>query len=393
MANDCGCTSSNDSNCYSQTNAVQQMLLPITANDCYGQSGAASNCPTYFEPATLTAENVIFTVPAVGATTNLPLLCNANKFRVGMWIENPAYGKYPIVGVNVATNLLTLQNSCSDGVTAIPGNPEPGTQIGGQQSIWVSGADPCRDAAAFCADTITCLQSITDDNPLCTEDFPETASGECGYPLILTAACDSGDCPQPDDPNCWKRMSGVRICNDKIIFDDGMEVAEDDQCGRPIVITEEGETLEAPAGAGLIKPTKAYLGVWATPGVTNGAGIVAAMNFTIDMSNFGVPDCAVGCIIRPIYRYDYDTSSGDGPAFTTFLRGTGQPSNNVAYAISFVSAIAGSTIQDRPVSDALGGISVVFGPDKIVYHECENNGTQGSGNFVQVRLYLDAIII
>lgn len=386
----CGCTTT--TSCYEHSNVVQQALLPITQNNCYGTSTGASNCPVYFEPSTLTAENTTFVVPAVGATTNLPLLCNANKFRVGMWIENPAYGKYPIVGVNAATNILTLQNSCSDGETAIPGNPDPGTQITGQQSIWVSGADPCRDAEAFCSDTITCLQSVSDVNPLCTEDWPQTTTGECGYPMVLTAACDAGDCPQPDDPNCWKRMLSVRMCNNTIVFEEGLVVAEDDECGRPVIITENGNLKEAQAGAGLINPTKAYLGSWVA-NFTNGAGLVAALNFQVDLSGFGVPDCAVGCMIRPVYRYDFDTGSGDGPWFTTFLRATGQPSQNIAYAMNFVNAVAGSSIQDRPTSDAIGDVSVTFGPDKVIYHELQNNGTVGSGNFVQVQLWLDAIII
>lgn len=386
----CGCTTT--TSCYEHSNVVQQALLPITQNNCYGTSTGASNCPVYFEPSTLTAENTTFVVPAVGATTNLPLLCNANKFRVGMWIENPAYGKYPIVGVNAATNILTLQNSCSDGETAIPGNPDPGTQITGQQSIWISGADPCRDAEAFCSDAIECLQSISDNNPLCTEDWPEATSGECGNPMILTSACDAGDCPQPDDPNCWKKLPGIRLCNDSIVFADGLAVAEDNECFRPVVVTESGNIKEAPAGAGVIKPVKAYIGRWES-GYTSPAGIVAAMNFSFNLNDFNIPDCAVGCCIRALYSYDYDDDAGDGPNFITYLRATGQPVQNIAYQINRVAGISGTSVADRGgVQDSIGMISVTFGPDKIVFHELKDEGTQGTNNVV-LQLWLDAIIL
>lgn len=388
---DCGCSNNSDS-CYPNSNVVAQVVYPVTYNDSCGSSGAGSTCPTNYETSTPTS-SAGFTIPAVGATFNLALICNASKFNIGQWVQLGSLGgRYPIVGINASTNVLTLRNSCPDGASAIAGNPDPGTSFGGTIPVWLTGSDPCLDAAAFCQDVKECLQSISDDNPLCLPNLPVTTPAQCVYMLGLSAACDAGDCPQQDDPNCLTKLDAVRFCEDTIIFQDGLEEAIEDACVRPVVINEDGHIQQAPPGSGIVQPTKAYLGVYQAP-FTNGAGLVAALNFSINLADYGVPGCAVGATVRLVYRYDFDTGAGDGPWFTTFLRATGQPSQNIAYAVNFVNAVAGSSVQDRPTSDALGGISVTFGPDRVIYHELQNNGTIGNGNFVSVQLWLDAIIL
>lgn len=390
MAN-CGCnsTSNGGDNCYTQDNTVKQVMFPVFSNECTGNSSQSiSGCPKYFEPSTLTSSGC-FVVPAVGATAVLEV-CDASVFRVGMWITNPALGRYPIVGVNAATNLLTLRNSCADGATAIYGNPDPGTQICGTQSIWIGGESPCLNAEEFCADVFSCMESISEDNPLCLPDVPLTTSGQCVKMMGLSAACDSGDCPQPDDPNCVTKLNNVRFCEDTIVFDNGLQVAEDEECFRPVVITEDGNVKEAPSGTGVMKMAKAKL-IETNSGFTNGAGLVAAMNFQVNLADFNVPECAIGALIRGWYIYDYDTSPGEGPVFNTFIRATGQPSQNAAYQISRVSAAGSGDFPDRTLSNSFY-TTVWFGPDKIMYHELQNDGTIGSSNFVAVALYLDGII-
>jgi hypothetical protein len=390
MAN-CGCNSNpSNQNCYGRDHVKEQVLYPVLENNCSGNSNVSGNCPEGFQPFTRTGSGCV-TVPAVGATFNLEV-CDASKFVIGMWITAPPLGRYPIVGLNTLTNLLTLRNSCEDGTTAITGNPEPGSQFCGSLALWIGPVDPCSDAEAFCSQVFTCLGSISDENPLCLEDVPVTTEGQCVRMLGLSAACDSGDCPQPDDPNCLTKLDAVRFCEDTIVFDDGLRVASGDseECFRPVVITDEGAFAQAPAGFGVVRPTKVKL-VDISSGTGDGALISAAMNFQINLTEFGVPECAIGCFIRGFYILEFDSEEG-GMKFNTFLRATGQPSNSLAYQITGVDSVTTETFDDRNMTDSWGGVSVLFGPDKIVYHEFQNTGSVGDNNSMRAVLFLDAII-
>lgn len=389
---DCGCNSSSDT-CYPNANVAGQMIVPVTYNNCLGNSGDAANCPPYFQPSTLTTEACV-TVPAVGATFNQPLLCNASKFVVGMWVTSPGFGRYPIVGINATTNVLTLQNSCPDGITAIAGNPDPGTQYCGQRAIWNTGGDPCLDVAAACDATRACLQNVSTDDPLCfPATFPVATGSECIYPMGLTAACDSGDCPQPDDPLCWTRLEGMRICGDSICWTDGLAPETVDDTDTALVsvsINDEGqECLRKSPALGFVF-RRIYLDQRSTTG--SAAGVSAVMNFSVDTALFGVPANAKGVSVRYIYHIEPDGSDGQGFEYNTYIRGAAESSNNSNLLLTYVNS-NGPAIPVRGNSDC-GSVSVpVTSSDKTIYHEWQDQGTSGSDNYLRVILYLDGYYV
>lgn len=385
MAN-CGCDSNTSSDsCYPNNNIVGSLALPITNNNCLGNSGSASTCPPYFTTSTPTTGDC-FTIPAVGATFNLPLVCNASQFNVGQWVQiGSAGGKYPVVGKNSATNLLTLQNSCSDGTTAITGNPDPGTMLCGTQQVWITGSSPCLDEEAACDAAIACLQSISDDNPLCTPDFPLTTDGECVFMLGLTSACDSGDCPQPEDPKCWKVNTNLRFCKDTICFTDGLAMAGEDETVRSVGITEDG-CLRQSLGGAFVSLRVKMLEVSVTD--DTGSAIASAMTESIDLVDFGVPSGATAAAIRVFYIYQPDASEDDGLYFSTYIRGAAEATNSSgAYLYDTVRQInlGGSD----PIPDSMYATVPLTPTDKQVYHEWQNLGSSGNNNSFRMVISLD----
>jgi len=378
----CGCSSSSDP-CYPNSNVVAQAIVPITYNDCTGNSGDASNCPVYFQPSTPTTGACV-TIPAVGATFSLPLLCNASKFSIGQWVQFATFGRYPIVGINSSTNLLTLRNSCSDGTTAIPGNPDPGTQVCGVNQIWVTGSDPCLDAEAQCEAFQDCLQAISDDNPLCTPDFPVTTDAECVFLMGLTSSCDAGDCPQPDDPNCWKKLPWIRFCKNTICFVDGLTAAGEDETVRSVGITEDG-CLRQSLGGAFVSLRQKLLEKSATG---SGGDIAAALSDSIDLADFGVPAGATAAAIRIFYDYQPDDTEDEGLYFSTFLRGAAEAVHStsaVLYDTSFQINLGGSDA----VNDAMYATVPLTPSDKTIYHEWEDLGSEGGGNRFRMVISID----
>lgn len=385
---DCGCNSTSCPSCYPNSNVVAQAIIPITYNDCLGNSGSASNCPVNFTTATPTTGACV-TIPAVGATFNLPLLCNASKFFIGQWIQFATFGRYPIVGINSSTNLLTLRNGCGDGITAISGNPDPGTQICGVNQIWVTGSDPCQDAEAQCEAVKACLESISDDNPLCTPDFPLTTDGECVFLMGLTSSCDAGDCPQPDDPNCWKKLPWIRFCKNTICFVDGLTMAGEDETVRSVGITEDG-CLRQSAGGAFVSLRVKMLEVSETD--ESGSTIAASMTASIDLEDFGVPSGATAAAIRVFYIYQPDASEDQGLYFSTFLRGAAEAIHSSgAYLYDTVRQInlGGSD----PIPDAMYATVPLTPTDKTVYHEWQDLGSAGSNSSFRMVISLDGYYV
>lgn len=392
MANDCGCNSSSDT-CYPNANVAGQMIVPVTYNNCLGNSGEASNCPPCFQPSTLTTEACV-TVPAVGATFNQPLLCNASKFVVGMWVTSPGFGRYPIVGINATTNVLTLQNSCSDGITAIAGNPDPGTQYCGQRAIWNTGGDPCLDQAALCDAVRTCLQNVSVDDPLCLPDLPATTGTACLYPLGLTAACDSGDCPQPEDPLCLTRLTGMRFCPDSICFEEGLAPETEDDTETALVsvsINEDGQAcLRQSEAMGFVFNRIKLIDNSHTG---TGGGIASDMTFSVDTANFGVPANAKGVVVRMVYELESDGSPDQGIQYNTYLRGPAETSNNPnLLTSSYLRGIASSE-NDRGVPYGNSAHVPLTSSDKRIYHEWVDAGSAGNDNFFRTYLALDGYFI
>jgi hypothetical protein len=325
------------------------------------------------------------TIPAVGATFNLPLLCNASKFSIGQWIQFATFGRYPVVGINSVTNLLTLRNSCDDGVTAITGNPDPGTQVCGVNNIWITGSNPCLDAEAQCDAFQECLQSISDDNPLCTPDFPLTTDAECVFLMGLTSACDAGDCPQPEDPNCWKKLPWMRFCKNTICFVDGLTAAGEDETVRAVGITEDGCLRQSLGGA--FVPLRVKL---LEKSVTSESGgtIASAMSEDIDLAAFGVPAGAIAASMRVFYIYQPDADEDQGLYFSTYMRGPAESIHSSgAYLYDTVRQInlGGSD----PIPDAMYATVPLTPSDKTVYHEWQNLGSVGDGNSFRMVISLD----
>lgn len=376
---DCGCNASSDS-CYPNSNVVAQAVVPITYNDCSGNSGDASNCPVYFQPSTPTTGACV-TIPAVGATFSLPLLCNASKFTIGQWIQFATFGRYPIVGINSSTNLLTLRNSCSDGTTAIPGNPDPGTQVCGPNNIWVTGSDPCLDAEAQCDAFQECLQAISDDNPLCTPDFPVTTDAECVFIMGLTASCDAGDCPQPDDPNCWKKLQGPRFCKDTICWADGLIIETPEEVTSLVSITEDGCLRESLA-SGFVS---LRIVMDDRTGSGNAASLNTDLNYLIDTADYGVPDKAKSVSIRGFYYFDLDAGGGTYDA-NTYLRGPAEAVNSANTRLTY-GEINGGAGQEW--ISPFNAVVPVTPTDKRIHHEWQNVATAGSHPQIRVYIALD----
>jgi len=318
------------------------------------------------------------TISAVGATFNLPLLCNASKFTIGQWIQFSTFGRYPIVGINSVTNLLTLRNSCADGTTAIAGNPDPGTQICGVNNIWVTGSDPCLDAEAFCDGVKECFEAISDDNPLCTPDFPLTTDAECVFLMGLTSACDAGDCPQPDDPNCWKKLPWIRFCKNTVCFVDGLQMAGEDETVRSVGITEEGCLRQSLGGAFVSLRVKLL--------EKAGSNVSAELNDNVDLEDFGVPTGATAAAIRAYYVFQNDGDEDQGLSFATYLRGAAEAINSPNTNVLTISMV---NTDGRDNIPAPFYATVPLTPtDKTIYHEYQDLGSSGS-NFATMVLFID----
>lgn len=382
----CGCTSTSSTSCYSRTNVVQQVLLPITSNDCTGSSGLASGCPDDFQPFTMTGSGCIV-VPNIGSTVNVEV-CDASNFIVGMWVNIQGFGRYPVVGVNSATNLITIRNSCDDGSTAIAGNPDPGFQTCGALPLWLTGEDPCLDEEAFADSVKEAFEAQDEDNLWCVPEIAVATTGECVRILGLTAACDAGDCPQPDDPNCLKKVSTLRICRDTIIFDEGL--AEHDEtgttCTTPVLIDEDGRLVQSPDATNFyFLPIKVDD---RNSGYTDAAGLTAAMNYSIDLASVGVPECAKGVLLRCFYEMDDDDNGGIG--CNTFRRGTGQPTfSDTNLILNYRGADGTVTGGDRPVTNNWSTAVMFGGGTRIIFHEYQNTNTSGNMNRIRVYIALD----
>lgn len=386
MAN-CGCNSSNhEPGCYGRNNAKEQVLYPVLRNDCSGNSGTPSNCPEGFQPFSRTGSECV-TVPAIGGTFNISV-CDASNFIIGMWVQMPGLGTYPIVGVNAATNLITLRNSCANGTTAITGNPEPGSQFCGSLPIWLGRQDPCMDAQAFCAQVVACLESVSEDNPICLPDVPVATEGQCVRILGLSAACDAGDCPQPDDPNCLTKVDSIRVCKDTIIFDDGLkEVDEDsDECYSPVVVGENGDLAKSSTGNLMYFLRARTTDITVTD--QNSAGLVAAMNFSVDTASFGVPDCAKGVALRVFYTWDH--GDDDNLKYNTYIRADGDSVNNQNNLI--MSVDNGGSIADQPATNSAFTIIKFGNGNRIIHHEFQALAIDGNDNDMRVYIAIDAYL-
>jgi hypothetical protein len=385
----CGCTSTSSTDCYGRGSTVRQVLYPITENDCTGNS--PNSATDDFQPyTTVGAANTCIVVPAVGGTVNVAVP-DASLFIVGMWVTIPGFGRYPIVGVNAGTNLITLRNSCADGTTAIDGNPDPGVQVCGQIALWLTGEAPCLDAEGFLQDVKEAFESMDADDIWCVEDIAEITSGECTYLLGLSAACDAGDCPQPEDPNCLKKNPYIRFCRNTICFLEGIEPQSEDDENVALVglsINDDGQACLRQSSGGAFFSLRAKLEEKSEIGT--GAAISAEMNFSVDTAAFGVPASAKAVAIRIYYDMQNDDTINEGLFFSTHLRGNAEPitSPNTLIINNNRSINLGSADNNTLPTPAYAVVPVTQA-SKIIYHEWVNLGTLGTTNRFGTTLSID----
>lgn len=386
----CGCTSTSSSDCYGRGSTVRQVLYPITENDCTGNSPTSATSD--FQPYEIVgAANTCIVVPAVGGTVNVAVP-DASLFIVGMWVTIPGFGRYPIVGVNAGTNLITLRNSCSDGVTAISDNPDPGTQVCGQIALWLTGEAPCLDAESFLEDVKEAFESMDADNIWCVENIAEITSGECTYLLGLSAACDAGDCPQPEDPNCLKKNPYIRFCRNTICFLEGIEPqseADETVALLAISINDDGQACLRQSSAGGFVPLR--LNIRDTTTLGSGGTIAAGQTFNINTAPLGIPAGAKAISLRGYYTWQNDDTGGEGLSFKTYLRGPSESVNSPNTIISGLNNINTGTADNYLAT--FSAIVPVTSADKNIYHEWLDQGSAGGGNAWQTSLSIDGYFI
>lgn len=118
-----------------------------------------------------------FVVPSVGSESTISV-CNPSIYTVGSWIEfsdGQPGAKFQVTAVNTIEGYIKVRNSCSDGETAINGNPSPGASIVAGARFIVIGTPVC---ISLDNRVLNLQEEINAADELCFENISGKVSGQ-----------------------------------------------------------------------------------------------------------------------------------------------------------------------------------------------------------------------